>query len=82
MTSRPVIPLRNASGKPSPEMLASLDRQWRWRYLMLAPHRLGFFLAMVVLLASGGWWALVQVARSSGGWGFTTQCLPRWCTRP
>ena len=49
MTSRPVIPLRTASGKPSPEMLASLDRQWRWRYLMLAPHRLGFFLAMVVL---------------------------------
>lgn len=69
MTSRPVIPLRTASGKPSPEMLASLDRQWRWRYLMLAPHRLGFFLAMVVLVVSGGWWALVQVARSSGGWG-------------
>ncbi|RYF56947.1 MAG: NnrS family protein, partial [Comamonadaceae bacterium] len=36
---------------------------------MLAPHRLGFFLAMVVLVASGAWWALVQLARSTGWWG-------------
>ena len=36
---------------------------------MLAPHRLGFLLAMVVLVASGGWWAVVQVARSTGWWG-------------
>ena len=28
---------------------------WRWQALLLAPHRLGFFLAMVVLAASG-WW--------------------------
>lgn len=33
---------------------------------MLAPHRLGFFLAMVLLVASGAWWALVQVDRSTG----------------
>lgn len=60
------IPLRPVAGKPSPEALARMDKRWRWRYLMLAPHRLGFFLAMVVLLASGGWWALVQLARSTG----------------
>jgi uncharacterized protein involved in response to NO len=35
------------------EALAQLDKRWRVRYLMLAPHRLGFFLAMVVLVASG-----------------------------
>lgn len=69
VSSRPAIPLRVAAGKPTPEALAAMDRQWRWRYLMLAPHRLGFFLAMAVLVASGLWWALVQVARSSGGWG-------------
>jgi uncharacterized protein involved in response to NO len=69
VTSRPAIAVRPAAGKPSPEVLAALDTRWRWRYLMLAPHRLGFFLAMVVLVASGGWWALVQVARSTGWWG-------------
>jgi uncharacterized protein involved in response to NO len=37
---------------------------WHWRHLLLAPHRLGFFLAMVVLLAAGLWWAMVQLQRS------------------
>jgi uncharacterized protein involved in response to NO len=37
---------------------------WRWRHLLDAPHRLGFFLAMVVLGASGLWWAAVQLQRS------------------
>jgi len=46
-------------------VLATLDRHWRARYLLLAPHRLGFFLAMVVLVASGSWWALVQLDRVS-----------------
>lgn len=66
---RPVIAVKPVGGKPSAEVLAGLDKRWRWRYLMLAPHRLGFFLAMVVLAASGTWWAAVQVARSTGGWG-------------
>jgi len=71
MTSpaRPVIAVKPLAGKPSAEALARMDKRWRWRYLVLAPHRLGFFLAMVVLVASGAWWALVQVARSTGGWG-------------
>ncbi|MDD2176554.1 NnrS family protein [Acidovorax sp. D2M1] len=68
-TSRPTIPLRVASGKPSAEALAQMDRHWRWRYVMLAPHRLGFLLAMVVLVTSGVWWALVQVDRSTQWWG-------------
>lgn len=65
MTQRPVIPLRVTKGKPSAEELAALDRRWRIRYLLLAPHRLGFFLAMVVLVISGAWWALVQLDRVS-----------------
>ena len=40
---------------------------WRWQALLLAPHRLGFFLAMVVLTASGLWWAAVQLDRAGGG---------------
>lgn len=39
---------------------------WQWRHLLAAPHRLGFFLGMVVLASAGGWWAAVQLQR--GGW--------------
>ena len=66
MTSRPPISLRPVSGKPSAEVLAQLDKRWRVSYLLLAPHRLGFFLAMLVLVAAGLWWALVQLDRFSG----------------
>jgi len=66
---RPTIALKVASGKPSPEVLAQLDKRWRWQYLMLAPHRLSFFLAMVVLVASATWWLAVQVDRATGWWG-------------
>lgn len=38
---------------------------WRVGHLLLAPHRLGFFLAMCLLLASGLWWALVQLDRAT-----------------
>jgi uncharacterized protein involved in response to NO len=65
MSAHPVLPLRVANGKPSVEQRAQLDRRWRARYLLLAPHRLGFFLAMLLLVASGAWWALVQLDRVS-----------------
>ncbi len=39
------------------------DQTWRWRHLLLAPHRLGFALAMAVLVSAGLWWALVQADR-------------------
>ena len=66
MNQPPGIPLRGLNGKPSAEAMARLDRRWRFRYLLLAPHRLGFFLAMVVLASAGAWWALVQFDRMSG----------------
>jgi uncharacterized protein involved in response to NO len=66
MTQRPVIPLRVIKGKPSTETLAGLEHRWLASHLLLAPHRLGFFLAMVVLVASGAWWTLVQIDRVSG----------------
>lgn len=40
---------------------------WRWQQVLQAPHRLGFLLAMVVLAASGLWWAGVQFDRTLGG---------------
>ena len=42
---------------------------WRWPHLLWAPHRLAFFWALVVLLASGLWWAVVQLDRASGAVG-------------
>jgi uncharacterized protein involved in response to NO len=71
MTLPPVAPLRATSGKPAAAAHAQLDTRWRARHLLLAPHRLGFFLAMAVLVISGAWWALVQLDRIS-----TTVALP------
>lgn len=51
------------SAKPTPGAPAGVDLHWRARLLLLAPHRLAFFLAMVVLAASGLWWAWVQGSR-------------------
>ena len=58
---RPRIPVAKAPGNapPSPP-----DPRWHARWLMQAPHRLSFFLAMTVLMASAVWWALVQLDRS------------------
>ncbi|NMM77769.1 NnrS family protein [Acidovorax sp. SRB_24] len=66
MSLRPATARPGAPGKPAPDGLAPPDPRWRPVYLMRAPHRLGFFLAMVLLGASGVWWALVQVDRASG----------------
>lgn len=46
-----------------------LDPHWRLRYTVLAPHRLGFSLAVVVLLAASLWWLLVQTDRATGALG-------------
>lgn len=45
------------------------QRPWRPRNLFLAPHRLGFFLAMVMLCVAGLWWALVLCDRLTGRLG-------------
>jgi uncharacterized protein involved in response to NO len=39
---------------------------WRLRHLLLAPHRLSFFLALVLLWCASLWWASVQWDRLSG----------------
>ena len=65
MSEQPVIGLRLKPGKPSASERAMVDHRWRVGHLMLAPHRLGFFLAMLVLVVAAGWWALVQLDRVS-----------------
>lgn len=65
MSTRAPIPIRPATRAVPGKAAPAPDLAWRWRHLLLAPHRLGFFLAMGVLVFTGGWWALVQVDRAS-----------------
>lgn len=65
MSERPVIAVQAGSGKSSASARARVDRRWRAGHLLLAPHRLGFFLAMGVLVSAGVWWMLVQLDRVS-----------------
>ncbi|AMO25616.1 short-chain dehydrogenase [Ramlibacter tataouinensis] len=43
---------------------------------MAAPHRLAFFLAMLVLVTSGLWWAVLQFERLSGAFGLGYELPP------
>lgn len=45
---------------------AAAPAGWSWSWLEVAPHRLAFFLAMVVLAGSGLWWATIQLDRVIG----------------
>jgi len=76
MSQRPVPSVTEQKDKPSAAAVASLDPRWRASYLLLAPHRLGFFLAMVVLISAGVWWALVQFDRISGALGLAYALSP------
>lgn len=38
--------------------------RWRFKHLLLAPHRLAFFLAAVMLATSALWWATLLLARA------------------
>jgi uncharacterized protein involved in response to NO len=49
---------------------------WRWSQLLQAPYRLAFLLAMVVLVASGFWWLLLQLARLGLRPGLATVLAP------
>lgn len=57
------MPLKPGSAPAAPDAQAGRDAAWSARHLLLAPHRLAFFLAMVLLAASGLWWAWVQGSR-------------------
>lgn len=66
--------LRAAPSAPAP--VPASGRPWRPRHLLLAPHRLGFALAMLLLWAASCWWALVLVDRSTGALGLPMAVSP------
>ncbi|WP_310566365.1 NnrS family protein [Hydrogenophaga sp.] len=49
---------------------------WHWGHLWLAPHRLAFFTGVLLLMASGLWWAAVQLDRLSGALGLSYAVSP------
>ena len=49
---------------------------WRFSTLMAAPHRLGFALAMLILIAASFWWFAVQIDRVTGGLGLGSTVPP------
>jgi uncharacterized protein involved in response to NO len=60
----------------SHEPAAARADAWHWRTLLQAPHRLAFFLAMVVLAVSGLCWAAVQLDRAGAGFGLPFAVSP------
>lgn len=60
----------------SPGAAAKGPNPWRWRTLLEAPHRLAFFLALVVLAVAGLCWAAVQLDRSGAGLGLHFAVAP------
>jgi uncharacterized protein involved in response to NO len=76
--ARPALPIRPAAPPPPPARTPqpAVAGPWRLALLMAAPHRLGFFLAMVVLVAASGWWLLVQADRAWSLLGLAAAVAP------
>jgi uncharacterized protein involved in response to NO len=53
----------------SQEAAQAPSDHWRWRTSLEAPHRLAFFLALLVLAVTGLCWAAVQLDRAGAGLG-------------
>lgn len=65
--------------RPRPHPAAvppSSQAGWRAQALLWAPHRLGFFLAVALLLTASAWWALVQLDRVGWGLGLVPALSP------
>lgn len=59
------IPIRpQAAGAKRPPAIT--DAPWRATWLLVAPHRLAFFAAALMLAASALWWATVLLTRALG----------------
>lgn len=69
----PVQPARSAAVKPveiAPKAPAAAGPQgWRFTRLVAAPHRLGFFCAVTILVLASLWWLAVQWDRGTGSLG-------------
>ncbi len=58
----PRLPVR-PTGEPTEPGPTPGTSSWRWASLWQSPHRLAFFMGMLMLLGASAWWALVQAER-------------------
>lgn len=68
-TSRKNMPLPASGGRPDSRGVTRPAAGWRPDWLLQAPHRLAFALAMLVLVGAACWWFLVQWDRLTGHLG-------------
>lgn len=54
----------------------STDPHWSPGNLLHAPHRLAFFLGMVLLISTGVWWLAVHIGRQPWGWSLPVIVSP------
>jgi len=50
--------------------------RWHWQTILQAPHRLAFFLAIVLLLLQRAWWSVVQWDRLGAAWSLSYAVSP------
>ncbi|MFY7904536.1 MAG: NnrS family protein [Burkholderiaceae bacterium] len=54
----------------------SADPPWSPGNLQRAPHRLAFFLGVVLLVAASAWWLAVHIGRQTWGWSLPAVVSP------
>jgi len=67
--SRKELPLPGTGARPDLRGSTPPAAGWHWAWLLQAPHRLAFSLAMLVLIGAALWWVLVQWDRFTGQLG-------------
>ena len=50
--------------------------RWHWQTILQAPHRLAFFLGIVLLVFQSAWWSVVQWHRLGASWGISYAVSP------
>jgi uncharacterized protein involved in response to NO len=69
------IPIRVEAPAPRAQTMPAPETGWHLRWLLAAPHRLGFFAGATMLAGSAVWWAVVLLLRSRG-------LSPAWAVSP
>ena len=63
------------AAEPAADPLRPAASGWHLRWLLAAPHRLGFFAAALMLASTALWWTTVLLARALGQ-------TPAWAVSP
>ena len=61
-----VIPLKPMAATPAAARVRKADGTARWRNLLAAPHRIGFFAGALVLALASLWWGVMLALRFAG----------------